>query len=146
MRFKEWNVFARSNTGIVGSNPIRGMEVCFCSVFLRSVFLQLATACPPSKESHRLCVRLRHWKKRSGLKLGCRVIVIVVVVVVLVVIQPTWKSKSHKFPIIRLSLDSCFFLPIRSKKFFSVSYFQATWIMILYLGKSRSCKSIQHSR
>jgi hypothetical protein len=32
---KEWNVFARSNTGTVGSNPIRGMDVfprflCVC--------------------------------------------------------------------------------------------------------------------
>jgi hypothetical protein len=32
-RFKAWNVFARLNTGIVGSNPTRGMDVCrrlFC--------------------------------------------------------------------------------------------------------------------
>jgi hypothetical protein len=26
-RSKEWNVFAHSNTGIVGSNPTRGMDV-----------------------------------------------------------------------------------------------------------------------
>jgi hypothetical protein len=29
----EWTVFARSNTGIVGSSPTRGMDVCvrfFC--------------------------------------------------------------------------------------------------------------------
>jgi hypothetical protein len=32
-RSKAWTVFARSNTEIVGSNPIRGMDVCvrlFC--------------------------------------------------------------------------------------------------------------------
>jgi hypothetical protein len=32
-RSKEWNVFARSNTGIVGSNSIQDMDVClrlFC--------------------------------------------------------------------------------------------------------------------
>jgi hypothetical protein len=31
---KAWIVFARSNTGIVGSNPTRGMDVCvrlFCA-------------------------------------------------------------------------------------------------------------------
>jgi hypothetical protein len=31
-----WNVFARLNTGIVGSNPARGMDVCVCSVFVFS--------------------------------------------------------------------------------------------------------------
>jgi hypothetical protein len=32
---KAWTVFARSNAGIVGSNPTRGMDVCVCvySVF-----------------------------------------------------------------------------------------------------------------
>jgi hypothetical protein len=35
-RCKAWNVFARSNTGIVGSNPARGMDVCFHSVFVLS--------------------------------------------------------------------------------------------------------------
>jgi hypothetical protein len=29
-RFKTWTVFARSNTGIVGSNPTRGIDVCVC--------------------------------------------------------------------------------------------------------------------
>jgi hypothetical protein len=29
-RSKEWTVFARSNTGIVGSNPIWGIDVCVC--------------------------------------------------------------------------------------------------------------------
>jgi hypothetical protein len=27
-RSKAWNVFVRSNTGILGSNPTRGMNVC----------------------------------------------------------------------------------------------------------------------
>jgi hypothetical protein len=33
MRSKAWNFFARLNTGIVGSKPARGMDVClrlFC--------------------------------------------------------------------------------------------------------------------
>jgi hypothetical protein len=29
-RSKTWTVFARSNTGIVGSNPTRGMNICVC--------------------------------------------------------------------------------------------------------------------
>jgi hypothetical protein len=36
-RSKPWAVFARSNIGIVGSNPTRGMDVCivcFYSVFV----------------------------------------------------------------------------------------------------------------
>jgi hypothetical protein len=35
-RSKAWNVFARLNTGIVGSNPARGMAVCVYSVFVLS--------------------------------------------------------------------------------------------------------------
>jgi hypothetical protein len=33
MRSKAWTAFARSNTGIMGSNPTQGMDVClrlFC--------------------------------------------------------------------------------------------------------------------
>jgi hypothetical protein len=34
-RSKAWTVFARSNAGILGSNPTRGMDVClFYSVFV----------------------------------------------------------------------------------------------------------------
>jgi hypothetical protein len=33
-RFKAWNIFAHSNTGIVGSIPTRGMNVCFHSAFV----------------------------------------------------------------------------------------------------------------
>jgi hypothetical protein len=29
-RSKAWNLFARSNAGIVGSNPTQGMDVCLC--------------------------------------------------------------------------------------------------------------------
>jgi hypothetical protein len=37
-RSKAWTVFARSNTGIVGSNPTQDMDVCMCfySVFVLS--------------------------------------------------------------------------------------------------------------
>jgi hypothetical protein len=33
-RSKAWNVFARSNTGTVGSNPTRGMAVCVYSMII----------------------------------------------------------------------------------------------------------------
>jgi hypothetical protein len=29
-RSKAWTVFARSNAGLVGSNPTQGMDVCVC--------------------------------------------------------------------------------------------------------------------
>jgi hypothetical protein len=46
-RFKAWNVFARSNAGMVGSNPTNGMHVY---VVLRKV-AALRRADPSSKES-----------------------------------------------------------------------------------------------
>jgi hypothetical protein len=46
-RSKSWNVFARSNAGIVGWNPTQGMDVCVWVAALRR-------ADSPSKESHRL--------------------------------------------------------------------------------------------
>jgi hypothetical protein len=46
------NVFARSNTGIVGSNSTEGMDVCVYSVFVLGS--GLATADTPSKESYRV--------------------------------------------------------------------------------------------
>jgi hypothetical protein len=33
-RYRALTVFARSNAGIVGSNPTRGMDVCVYSVFV----------------------------------------------------------------------------------------------------------------
>jgi hypothetical protein len=29
-RSKAWTVFARSNAGILGSNPTQGMDICVC--------------------------------------------------------------------------------------------------------------------
>jgi hypothetical protein len=58
-RSKAWTVFARSDGGIVGSNPTQGMDVC---VFVYSVFMlscvevaALRRADPLSKVSYRLC-------------------------------------------------------------------------------------------
>jgi hypothetical protein len=45
-RSKAWTVFARANTGIVGSNPIHGMDVCvrlFCVCVVLCVCSGLAT-------------------------------------------------------------------------------------------------------
>jgi hypothetical protein len=53
-RFKAWTVFARSNTGVVGSNATRGIDVC---VRLFCVQIEaLRRVDPPSKESYRLCI------------------------------------------------------------------------------------------
>jgi hypothetical protein len=58
-RSEAWTVFTRSNTGIVGSNPTQGMDVCMC-VYSVSVLscVQVAAsrrADHSSKESYRLC-------------------------------------------------------------------------------------------
>jgi hypothetical protein len=48
--------FARSNTGIVGSNPIQGIDVClplFCVCVVLYRYLPCDRYDPPSKESYR---------------------------------------------------------------------------------------------
>jgi hypothetical protein len=65
-----WTAFARSNAGIVGSNPTQGMDVCVCvySVFVMFC-VEVAAARrsdPPSKEFYRLCIGLRDCKIRQG--------------------------------------------------------------------------------
>jgi hypothetical protein len=63
---KAWTVSARSNNGIVGSNPTWGMEVCvrlFCVWAVLCASSGLATADPPFKESNRL--RNRSWTKKK---------------------------------------------------------------------------------
>jgi hypothetical protein len=60
---KALTVFARSNTGIVVSDPIQDMDVCvgvFCVYVVLCVGRGLATADLPSKESYRLCKILLH--------------------------------------------------------------------------------------
>jgi hypothetical protein len=58
-RTKACTDFARSNTGIAGSNPTRGMDVCvrlFCVCVVLRVGRGLRRADSPSKESYRLCI------------------------------------------------------------------------------------------
>jgi hypothetical protein len=75
-RSKAWTVFAHSNAGIVGSNPNQGTDVCICvySVFvLFCVYVAaLRRADPPSKESYRVCMGLRNWKRDQVSTQGCR--------------------------------------------------------------------------
>jgi hypothetical protein len=64
-RSEAWTVFARSNAGIVGSNPTQGMDVC---VYVYSVFVilpvgsGLATGWMPVQGVLPTVYRLRNWK------------------------------------------------------------------------------------
>jgi hypothetical protein len=63
-RSQAWTVFARLITGVVGSNPTQGTDVCvrlFCVLVAA-----LWRADLPSKESYRLCIGLRNWKSGQG--------------------------------------------------------------------------------
>jgi hypothetical protein len=77
-RSKSWTILARSNTGFVGSNPIRGMDVyvrLFCVCVVLCVGSGLATVwSPPAKESYRLCKRWRNSKSGQGPTEGCTAI------------------------------------------------------------------------
>jgi hypothetical protein len=64
-RSRAWTIFAPSDSGIVGSNPIQGMDVCIC------IALCIGTASRrayhSSKESYRLCKKLlRNWWRGQG--------------------------------------------------------------------------------
>jgi hypothetical protein len=74
-RSKVWTVFARSNAGIMGSNPTRGMDICVrlfcvCVVLCRA----LRRADPPAMESYQMCTGLRNWKSDQGPTNGRRAI------------------------------------------------------------------------
>jgi hypothetical protein len=66
-RSKAWTVFARSNAGIVGSNPTRGMDVCvrlFCVVLCAGSALRRTD--PPSEESYRLRKKIKGLSSGQG--------------------------------------------------------------------------------
>jgi hypothetical protein len=75
-RAKAWTAFARSNTGVPGSNPILSTNICrFYSILaLPCVGRGLARRWLAAQGSYRLRIRLRNWKKRPGPTLGCRAI------------------------------------------------------------------------
>jgi hypothetical protein len=65
-RSKAWAVFARSNTGIVGSNPTQGMDVCvrlFC-VCVLCIGSGLATGWSPVQGAIPSVYRIKKLKKR----------------------------------------------------------------------------------
>jgi hypothetical protein len=64
---KAWTVFARSNAGVAGSNPTRGMDVCvhlFCVSFVLYVGRGLATNWSPSQRFLVTVYRIKKLKKR----------------------------------------------------------------------------------
>jgi hypothetical protein len=69
---KAWTLFARSNTGVMGSNPTRGMDVCvrfFCICAVLCAGSGLSTGSPTD------CVkRLKNWKTGQSSTKGCRAI------------------------------------------------------------------------
>jgi hypothetical protein len=78
---KARTVFARSNAGIVDSNPTRGVDVCIVCIY--SVFVlfcvqveDLRRADSPSKQSHRLCIVSYNWKCGQWPTNGCIAIII----------------------------------------------------------------------
>jgi hypothetical protein len=68
-RSESWTVFARSNTGIVGSNATRGMDICvslFCVCAVLCVGRGLATGWSPVQGALPTVYRLRNWKSGQG--------------------------------------------------------------------------------
>jgi hypothetical protein len=66
---KAWIVIARSNTGIVGSNPTQGIDVCvllFCVWVVLCVGSCLMTGWFPVQGVLPTVYRLRNWKSGQG--------------------------------------------------------------------------------
>jgi hypothetical protein len=74
---QSWTVFARSNSGIVCSNPTQDMDVCvhlFCVCVVLCVGSGLATGWSPAQGVLPIVCRLRNWKSGQGPTKGCRAI------------------------------------------------------------------------
>jgi hypothetical protein len=74
-RSMAWTVFARSKTGVLGSNLTWGMDVCVRLFWVCTVLCAgsaLATGWSPSKESYQLCKSARKRKSDQGPTKGCR--------------------------------------------------------------------------
>jgi hypothetical protein len=67
-RSKAWTVFARSDAGIVGSNPTRSMDIClllFCACAVLCVGSGLTTGWSPVQVVLPIVYRIKKLKKRS---------------------------------------------------------------------------------
>jgi hypothetical protein len=73
-RCKAWTVFARSNAGVVGSNPTQGIDVCI--VFISSVFVlfgvqvEALRRADPRPRHPTDCVQDQETKKRRSSNKG----------------------------------------------------------------------------
>jgi hypothetical protein len=70
-RSEAWTVFARSNTGVVGSSLTWGMDACvrlFCVCVILGVGSGLTTSWSPVQEVLPTVYRLRNWKKEPRSK------------------------------------------------------------------------------
>jgi hypothetical protein len=73
-RSKTWTVFARSNTGVMDSNPTKGMDVCvrlFCAYVVLCVGRGLATGWSPVQGVLPTVYGLRNWNSGQGPTKGC---------------------------------------------------------------------------
>jgi hypothetical protein len=76
-RSKAWIVFTRSNTGIMGSNPTRGMDIwvrLFCVYVLLCVGRVLATGWSPVQRVLPIVYRIKKLKSIQGQTKGYRAI------------------------------------------------------------------------
>jgi hypothetical protein len=74
---KAWTTFARSNAGIVGSNPIQGMDVCvrlFCVCVVLYVGSGLATDWSLVQGVLSTVYRIKKLKRGQGPTKDCRAI------------------------------------------------------------------------
>jgi hypothetical protein len=83
-RSKAWTVFALSNSGVVGSNLTRGMDVCVRLFVILCVGKGFRRADPPSKESYRLYMRLRNWKSGQDPTKDCTAIIIIIIIIIII--------------------------------------------------------------
>jgi hypothetical protein len=76
-RSEAWTVFARSNAGIVGSNPTQSMDVCvhlFCVCVVLCVGSDLMTGWSLVQGVIPTVYRIKKLKKAAKVHKGCRAI------------------------------------------------------------------------
>jgi hypothetical protein len=76
-RSKAWTIFAHSNAGIVGSNPIEGMDVWVLLFYVYVVLYVgsgLASGSSGVQKSYRLFIGLSNWEVARIQRKDCRAI------------------------------------------------------------------------